>query len=247
MADDLRDKGFQKEIGELLNDFIKNRLNERRMTMFTGRVEDNNDPDKLGRCRIRIFGVFDEGNIQTSDLPWAKPDFQFMGSTVGSFVVPPVDSLVRVYFDKGEVYSPMYTTKVLNVNHLPSDKDVDYPNVMVFFETDEGDSFFINRSTFESVYTHSSGLVLRIDKDGNISLSNTKTSTGNFSITMKGSVTLKSEEGDISIEAPKGKILLGGTEATQPVLNVPLSDFTGAPQAVGRQLNGTPGATYVRP
>lgn len=40
-----------------------------------GVVEDTNDPLKLGRVRVRVFGYHDENKkmIQTSDLPWAHP------------------------------------------------------------------------------------------------------------------------------------------------------------------------------
>jgi hypothetical protein len=40
-----------------------------------GVVEDTNDPLKLGRIRVRIFGYHTEskGSIRTSDLPWAHP------------------------------------------------------------------------------------------------------------------------------------------------------------------------------
>jgi len=42
---------------------------------WTGVVEDRNDPEKLGRCRVRIFGFHtdDITLLPTSDLPWALP------------------------------------------------------------------------------------------------------------------------------------------------------------------------------
>ena len=40
---------------------------------FTGVVEDRNDPDKLGRVRVRCLGFHTEDllDIPTKDLPWA--------------------------------------------------------------------------------------------------------------------------------------------------------------------------------
>ena len=40
---------------------------------FTGVVEDRNDPDKLGRVRVRCLGFHTEDlvDIPTADLPWA--------------------------------------------------------------------------------------------------------------------------------------------------------------------------------
>ena len=42
---------------------------------WTGVVEDRDDPEKLGRCRVRVFGYHTEDTqlLPTSDLPWALP------------------------------------------------------------------------------------------------------------------------------------------------------------------------------
>ena len=42
---------------------------------WVGVVEDRNDPEKLGRCRVRIFGyhIEDTNILPTKDLPWALP------------------------------------------------------------------------------------------------------------------------------------------------------------------------------
>jgi hypothetical protein len=36
-----------------------------------GVVEDNDDPKKLGRVRVRVLDVFD--NLEVTDIPWATP------------------------------------------------------------------------------------------------------------------------------------------------------------------------------
>lgn len=43
------------------------------MNWFTGVVEDRDDPQEMGRVRVRIFGLHtdDISKIRTSDLPWA--------------------------------------------------------------------------------------------------------------------------------------------------------------------------------
>ena len=42
---------------------------------FLGSVEDRNDPQFLGRCRLRIAGYHtqDKTILPTEDLPWALP------------------------------------------------------------------------------------------------------------------------------------------------------------------------------
>ena len=62
---------------------------------FTGVVEDRNDPDALGRVRVRCLGFHTENleDIPTKDLPWATvmhpvtdPSMQGLGHTP-SFLV----------------------------------------------------------------------------------------------------------------------------------------------------------------
>ena len=40
---------------------------------FVGVVEDRNDPQKVGRVRVRCLGYHtpDKGKLPTADLPWA--------------------------------------------------------------------------------------------------------------------------------------------------------------------------------
>ena len=37
---------------------------------FLGEVVDVNDPKKIGRVKVKVFGVYD--NIKDEDLPWAQ-------------------------------------------------------------------------------------------------------------------------------------------------------------------------------
>ena len=70
---------------------------------WMGEVMDNNDPENLGRCKIKVFGKFDL--IAVEDLPWATPmnrDF------VGSHHVPRIGDVVSVSFDNGNIYQPQY-------------------------------------------------------------------------------------------------------------------------------------------
>lgn len=70
---------------------------------FVGIVKDNNDPQKLGRCRIQIMNVFED--IADSDLPWATAWKDLNGN---SFNVPDVGKVVSVVFDEGNPYRPEY-------------------------------------------------------------------------------------------------------------------------------------------
>ena len=78
---------------------------------YLGKVEDINDPLYEGRCRVRVFSLFDD--IDTEDLPWAvptgKPMFFGQDAKAGSISIPKVGAIVRVKFADGDVYSPEYS------------------------------------------------------------------------------------------------------------------------------------------
>jgi len=81
---------------------------------FTGVVEDRNDPDKLGRVRVRSLGFHTEdlNDIPTADLPWAtvmhpvtNPSMQGLGQTP-SFLVEGT-WVVGFYTDAKEKQQPI--------------------------------------------------------------------------------------------------------------------------------------------
>jgi len=76
---------------------------ELKSNKFIGVVEDNKDPKKLGRCKVRVLDVFDE--IPVEDIPWAKPKKDTGGN---QFSIPDVGKLVSVTFDMGTIYKPEY-------------------------------------------------------------------------------------------------------------------------------------------
>lgn len=169
-----------EELNKSLKSFVDKQTRRKDLFFHTGKVVDNNDPEKLGRVRIRVFGVY-EDQIPNEDIPWAIPDFNFIGSNLGSFVVPPNDTLVKVYFEHDDIYLPRYTTKVIKKDLLSESsfiagKNENYPNSMIFFETDTGEYFKINRETNTTTYRHASGLLLEIDVDGNLVIDNTDVS-----------------------------------------------------------------------
>lgn len=75
---------------------------------YVGIVEDNNDPDKLQRVRIRVREL--HGDIPTEKLPWAIAEVSTVRNLNknGSFSVPPLGQLVQVTLDNEDVYSPRY-------------------------------------------------------------------------------------------------------------------------------------------
>jgi len=70
---------------------------------YLGVVEDNNDPERKNRCRIRVFNVF--SGLETEDLPWALPRKDLSGKTSN---LPQIGKVVSVEFENGDIYVPIY-------------------------------------------------------------------------------------------------------------------------------------------
>lgn len=166
--DNIRDY-LSRDINSLLRLLIDNSNELNYNNFYSGKVVNNIDPEKLGRCQIRVYGIF-EDTIPDSDLPWAIPDFEFIGSTIGSFVVPPINAIVKVYFEHGDIYFPHYTTKVIEKKKLSDLRLEDYPDTMIIFETDEGDYLTLNRKSRKFTFHHNSGNNIEILKDGNTNI-----------------------------------------------------------------------------
>lgn len=74
-----------------------------RTRTYVGIVEDNEDPKKLGRCKVRVLDLFDE--IPITDIPFASPWKDLNGN---EFNVPEKGKVVTVVFDQGNIYKPEY-------------------------------------------------------------------------------------------------------------------------------------------
>lgn len=70
---------------------------------YIGVVEENNDPKKMGRVKVRVMDVFDD--IDVKDIPWAMPWKDLNGN---SFNVPEKGKVVVVVFDQGQIDSPEF-------------------------------------------------------------------------------------------------------------------------------------------
>ena len=74
-----------------------------RDTHWLGEVIDNVDPLKLGRCKVKVLGKFD--NLPDESIPWATP---MNRDAVGSHHVPRIGDIVSARFDNGNLYHPEY-------------------------------------------------------------------------------------------------------------------------------------------
>lgn len=137
-----------------------------RSKTYLGIVEENQDPKKIGRCRIRVIDIFDD--IPVEDIPWASPWKDLNGN---SFNVPEKGKIVTVVFDSGNIYKPEYIfAEHYNINlerKLSSLSGEDYTSMKsVIF--DQSTQIFRNKSEglkIDHEYTN-----INIDDYGNILL-----------------------------------------------------------------------------
>lgn len=123
------------------------RSDDLRATSWIGEVVENQDPENLGRCKIKVFGKFDL--LETADIPWAFPSNRMLP---GAHAVPNVGDIVAVRFDNGNIYMPEYhyqidqnkdlkeevldsSSEPHNVVSLVYDKD---KNLKIYWEPSKG-------------------------------------------------------------------------------------------------------------
>lgn len=86
--------------------------------IYRGVVEINADPDKRGRCKIRIYGLHTQvktvsatEGIPSANLPWAEPCLPIFEGSIsgfGMFSVPVPGAQVYVFFENGNINQPRY-------------------------------------------------------------------------------------------------------------------------------------------
>lgn len=131
--------------------------------VFFGIVENRDDPLRLGRCKVRIFGVHSESkvDIPTEDLPWATPIMPLTGASVsgiGHSPTGPVESsIVALFFqDPDTKQIPVMFGTVCAVPH----------NKVVFsgiFDEDEEITFTKPDVDLSTVTTGSGGTLVSSD------------------------------------------------------------------------------------
>jgi hypothetical protein len=70
---------------------------------YIGPVVDNNDPEKIGRVRVKVMDVFD--GLKDEEIPWASPWKDLNGN---QFNIPDKGKVVTVIFENGNKNNPEY-------------------------------------------------------------------------------------------------------------------------------------------
>ncbi len=166
----LRNSILSRDPRGIINEFVNDEIDDSFDGMYFGSVVDVQDPLQKGRCRIRVYNLFPTP-IPDTDLPWAIPDFGYAGSTKGAFIVPPVNTKVRVYFDRGDIYCPVYEAKGFSQNELPPGIATNYPETMILYHTDPGEYLSVDRTDKITKWHQASGFDIRM-ANGKIAMGN---------------------------------------------------------------------------
>jgi len=205
-----------------------------RSTQWVGIVEDTNDDIFEGRCKIRVYGKMDDRvdpedpesayKIPTAALPWSRPhQLMYGGSNTGSgkFEIPKLGSIVRLTFDNGNFYQPVYHENIYPSDETKAEVEPSYQNSHVLIydtafgltgELQDGVSEVTNEREGEHIkvfFTEEKGLMMdytttegpttvNIKPDNSVEIINANGDTivmlndGNLTFTHSAQVTINS-------------------------------------------------------
>lgn len=171
---------------------------------FLGMVEDNKDPDKLGRVRVRISPYQD---FLTDELPWACPMLGSHGNSAsyGGLNVPEIGSQVRVTFPSEDLTAPYYSGAEVNEMNRQTLFDEDYPDTYGYKDSN-GNFIKINKAKGTIHLQHQSTTNIQITPDGSIfvNLKNggslVMTSKNSFNLSISGVDITGTPDGTLNIE-----------------------------------------------
>ena len=156
--------------------------------MTVGVVTNNQDPDGMGRVKVRLPWLTDE-----DESHWARVVAPMAGNDRGLYLLPEVDDEVLVAFEHGIVEFAYVLGALWNGKDKPPESNDDGKN---------------NKRTIKS----RSGHIIRLDDSDGAEKIEIIDKSGKNSITFDASantITIKADS-DISIQSSNGKLKLSG-------------------------------------
>lgn len=175
-------------------------------TSWLGEVVDVADPEKTSRVKVRVFGKFDE--LEVEDIPRAFPGNNMTagsGSGGGFHSPPKLGSIVAIKFDNGNLYHPEYYYNQKLSDEAKQEISNSYENshIIIYDSVTDG--------SLKIFFTEEKGLMLdykstkiNIKPDKSINL---ETASGNSKLVLldNGNMTIDQAE-DITVNCRKAKI-----------------------------------------
>ena len=124
--------------------------------ILLGEIVDINDPLKQGRARIRVFGFFED--LEIEDIPWAEQSSALSFSSArgsGNITIPRLGSVVNVYFDGSNYYKIFYGSEMETSPDLLAEIADSYEGAQsLMYDTDA------QPGLLKLIYTRKKGLIL---------------------------------------------------------------------------------------
>ena len=173
---------------------------------FSGEIKDIDDPEKFNRVRVFCHGYHPD-EIATVNLPWATvmmPTTSAGTSNVGANHHLEKDSWVVGFFrDGASAQDPIVIGSITTSDDGTADLHSSASTTNKIYRSKAGHLIELqNEEGNETIQvTHAKGAKINIDKDNNISITN----SGTTNITTTKDVSLTSSTGQITIASGPGK------------------------------------------
>lgn len=176
---------------EMLPDFlIPRKDNGRYLGVTVGIVTNNQDPDGLGRIKVRLPWLSDE-----CESHWARVMTPMAGPERGFYFLPEVDDEVLVAFEHGRIDSPYVLGALWNGKDKPPEKGSDRRviksrsgHLIVLDDTDGDEKILVRDKTGKNEITI-------LSKENAISVK----CNGELTLEAQGKISIKSGSGDVLI------------------------------------------------
>ena len=162
---------------------------------YRGFVADNEDPETLGRLKLRVPSVLSE-----EPTGWALPCLPFGGlDGQGMFLIPEVGAQVWVEFEEGNLNHPIWTGTFWRASDPPPKEAQITPPTTRMLTTPSGHRLQFDDADGDERITlaHKNGSELKMEPDGNVLLTNEEGST----------LTLDNAGGKVVLEDTRGNTL----------------------------------------
>jgi uncharacterized protein involved in type VI secretion and phage assembly len=224
--------------------------------LYIGQVVDREDPEGLGRVRVRIPGLVEPASA------WAFPLGTLGGGSDmrGFFSVPEKDAEVGVLFHQGDVDHPYYLSghwgkpggrpevptpvRGLSMSDAPKVRAFETNRYLLVFDDRDGSEALLLKDK-------SSGDLITLDAGAGIKVKTAKDLTvetdGKVAITAKGNVSVDTQ-GDVAVTAKGNAKVTANSQAVVTAPDVQLGDSNLAPPVnglvLGSGIDTFTGATY---
>lgn len=203
----------------------------------SARVAENNDPDNMGRIRVKFFWQNDELS------PWIRIINPYSGQDMGHFFIPEIDDEVLVAFEAGNAEKPFVLGSMYHAKAKPESFKSEQNDIKAIrtrsghtIELDDTDGkeeiriYDYNKNNYTLTFrTHSKEIILeavenielkaknitlKAEKDLKIEATDiTEKTSGNIDTTANGNITVKST-GNFTQEASSNMTVKGSVNTT---------------------------------